>query len=150
TGGWLLDRRRSRAIVLSSVGVLGLVATVLELEQIYGYSRYGLTSTGYPLLSSNYYAELVELILPVVLTRAFRAQRSWWVYLGLACLLISTVISSAARVGSILVLVECIVITLVHANQVTSLSRRWKTIALPFALLAIASVLLQDPSNLLR
>jgi O-antigen ligase len=60
------------------------------------------------------------------------------------------VISSAARVGSILVLVECIVITLVHANQVTSLSRRWKTIALPFALLAIASVLLQDPSNLLR
>jgi O-antigen ligase len=148
--GWLLAARRSRTIVLSSVGVVGLVATVLELQQIYGYGRYGVTATGYPLLSSNYYAELVELILPVVLTRAFRDQRSWWVFLGFACLMVSTVLSSAARVGSMLVLVECILVTLIHTTQVTSLSRRLKKVGLTFAVLAIASTLLQDPSTLLR
>ena len=74
-GGWLLRQRKARLLFLSSVIWLGLIATALELFQIYGVGRYQVTKTGYPLLSSNYYAEIVELVLPVLLVKAFRDHR---------------------------------------------------------------------------
>jgi len=148
--GLQLDTRRSRSLVLSLIGVLGLLATFLELHQIYGKHRYGLTATGYPLLSSNYYAELIELILPVILSRAFRDQRLWWLHLTLTCLLVSTVIATAARVGTILVLLECIVLVCLNFSRLLLLRRQWTKICTAFVALVTACVLLQGPSTLVK
>jgi O-antigen ligase len=149
-GEWLLRLRKARSLLLTSVAWLGVVATVMEILQIYGYRRYQVTKTGYPLLSSNYYAEMVELVLPVVLTRAFRDSRHWWAHLLLACLFVSTVIASAARVGSVLVLLECIVVAALSYKQSKSMPGRWHRACVTLVLLAAGLVVLQGPVTLIH
>jgi O-antigen ligase len=149
-GEWLLRLRKARSLLFASVAWLGLVATMMEILQIYGYRRYQVTKTGYPLLSSNYYAEIVELVLPLVLTRAFRDSRHWWAHLSLACLFVSTVFASAARVGSVLALLECIVVAALSYKQSKSMSGRWHEACLTLVFLAAALVVLQGPVTLIH
>jgi O-antigen ligase len=147
---WLLRLRNARSLLLSSVAWIGVVATAMEILQIYRFRRYQVLETGYPLLSSNYYAEIIELILPVVLTRVFRNHRYWWAYLFLSCLFVSTVIAAAARVGSVLVLIECIVVSALSYKESQSMPRRWHKTCVILVLLATGLVVLQGPVTLIR
>jgi O-antigen ligase len=149
-GSWLLRQRRARSLLLSSVTCVGLAATIMEILQIYGYHRYEVMRTGYPLLSSNYYAEVVELILPVVLLRAFRKGRYWWAHLALACLFVSTVIAAAARVGSVLVLMECIALAGMSYKEALSIRARWHKACVILVLLAAGLIVLQGPVTLIH
>jgi O-antigen ligase len=149
-GEVLLNSRASRSLLLSFVSLLGLLATFVELQQIYGYHRYEVTTTGYPLLSSNYYAEIAELVLPVSLTRVFRDPKSWWVHLALACLMVSTVVAAAARVGSILVVVETVVVVGLNYGRTPFLRQRWKRACAVFVILAATLMALQGPSTLVN
>jgi O-antigen ligase len=123
---------------------------MIEILQIYGYNRYEVTRTGYPLLSSNYYAELIELILPIVLMQAFRNGRYWWAHLALACLFVSTVIAAAARVGSVLVLMECIALAGLSYKETLSARVRWQKACVVLVLLAAGLIVLQGPVTLIH
>jgi O-antigen ligase len=149
-GEWLLGSSEARSLMLSAVIGLGLLATVLEVIQVYAYGRYQVTSTSYPLLSSNYYAELIEIILPIVLTRVFRDHRYYWVYLLIACLFVSTVIAAAARVGSALVLIESVVIIGLSYGGSPVTRRRWRVACTVFVLSTVALVFLQGPVTLVH
>jgi O-antigen ligase len=149
-GECLLGSREARSFVLSAVVYLGLMATVLEVIQVYAYGRYEVTSTGYPLLSSNYYAEVIEIILPIVLTRAFREHRTWWAYLLVACIFVSTVVAAAARVGSVLVLVESAVVIALSYRGSPVIRRRWRSACTVFVLLTGALIVVQGPVTLVH
>jgi O-antigen ligase len=147
---WTLRLRKARSLFLSALAWLGLVATFLEIFQIYGYHRFQVTATGYPLLSSNYYAEVIELTLPVVLARAFRDHRYWWANLLLACFFVSTVIAAAARVGSVLVLIECIGTAALSYREPSSMRGRWQTACIILVIVAAGLVVLQGPRTLIH
>jgi O-antigen ligase len=149
-GGRLLRQQKARSLLLSAIVWLGMAATAMEILQIYGYHRYEVTRTGYPVLSSNYYAELVELILPVVLTRAFRNHRYWWAHLALACLSVSTVLAAAARAGSVLVLIECIALAGMSYKENLSVRARWHKACVVLVLLAAGLTVLQGPVTLIH
>jgi O-antigen ligase len=148
--GWLLRVRKARSLFFSCIAWLGLAATVVEILQIYGYRRYQVTRTGYPLLSSNYYAEVIELILPIVLSRAFREHRYWWAHLLLACLFVSTVVAAAARVGSVLVLIECMSVAALGYKKSQPPRGRWQKTCITLVLLVAGLVALQGPFTLIH
>jgi O-antigen ligase len=149
-GEWLLGSSEARSLMLSAVICLGFLATVLEVIQVYAYGRYQVTSTSYPLLSSNYYAELIEIILPIVLTRVFRDHRHYWVYVLIACLFVSTVIAAAARVGSALVLIESVAVIVRSYGGSPVARRRWRAACTVFVLATAALVSLQGPVTLVH
>jgi len=150
TGIWMFSSGRAREIFLIALLWLGAVATVLEIVQIFGYDRHELTSTGYPLLSSNYYAELIELIFPIALVCALRRHRLWWMDAGLAALFAATVIASGARMGTILVLVEALTIfNLARRRSFTSITKL-RNLVLVFIVLIAGWVVIEGPGTLLQ
>jgi O-antigen ligase len=105
-GMHLFEEEERRIYFFTTLSFLGAVVTALELYQIFILGRYEVLNSGFPLLSSNHYVELAELILPVILYIAWkRVHQPWWLY-GLAACMLATAIASGARTGSFLLIAE--------------------------------------------
>jgi O-antigen ligase len=110
---------------LKSTAIAGSAICMIGLLQLYtGDGRiFWIFPSGYdsripgPFVSSNNYAEFVELLLPVVLVLAIRrGLRSSYAYLALAAALVASAIASGSRAGAALVILEIVVIS-VMARQ---------------------------------
>lgn len=102
----LLREYKIRDTFLSSLWFLSLAITGLELCQILVLGRYTLLPSGYPLMSSNLYAELAELLLPAVLATAIRKGGHLWLGCSLTALMVGTAVAAGARMGTALLLLE--------------------------------------------
>lgn len=150
TGIWIFSSSRAREIFLVVMLWLGMAATILEIVQIFGYGRYELTSTGYPLLSSNYYAELIELIFPIALVRALRRRDMWWIEASVATLFAATVIASGARMGTALIVLETVTIFCVAWKRHFASFAKLRNLILVFVVLAAGWIILEGPSTLIQ
>ena len=122
--------------------------TALELYQQLILGRYTVLSSGYPLLSSNLYAELAELLLPAVLATALRKGSNLWLGCGLGALMLATTIAAGARMGTALLLLEVAAVFLAIRKKENYRHIVWRKHGLPLAVLLLAVIGLQGTSGL--
>ncbi len=122
--------------------------TALELFQLFLYGRYRVTFSGLPLISSNLYAELAELMLPVVLATSLRKGEHLWRGCGLVAFMAGTTIASGARMGSTLVLLEIGAVLLFTRSRPGYLKLSWKLHAIPLVSMLVIAIGLEGTSLL--
>lgn len=146
---WLLRGKRSRDLLLSGLLLFGIIASVCEIVQIFGFGHYRTMDSGYPLLSSNYYAELIELLLPIALMRAFRRPRQAMLYAAVSTLFLATVFTSGERLGSALTLLEFAIIFALACQRSLVSKARLRALLLATPLLLSLFLLLEGPGTLM-
>ena len=137
-----------RRMFFRAITGCAIAVTALELFQLYLYGRYKVTFSGLPLISSNLYAELTELMLPVVLARSLRKGEHLWRGCGLVAFMAGTTIASGARMGSALVLLEIAAVLLFTRSRRGYLQLSWKLHAIPLLSMLVIAVGLEGTSLL--
>ena len=144
----LLRDHRHRDSFLMSLWLLSSAIIGLELYQLLILGRYSVLSSGYPLISSNLFAELAELLLPVVLATALRAGNRLWLGCGIAAMLFGTSIAAGARMGSVLLGLEIVAVFVVIRNATGYRRLTWRKHALPLALMLVMVLALEGTADL--
>ena len=137
-----------RKLFFNAVAACAIVTTGLELFQLYLYGRYRVTFSGLPLISSNLYAELTELMLPIVLATSLRKGEHLWRGCGLVAIMVGTTIASGARMGSALVLLEIAAVLIFTRSRRGYLTLSWKLHAVPLLAMLLVAVGLEGTSLL--
>ena len=112
--------RTARRNVLSAFLIFATAVAVLCLTELFtsGGRVLWIFPTGYSgvfatFISSNGYAQFVELALPIALWRALReGWRAWW-YIPAGGLLFASVVGSASRAGTALCIAELLVMLVI-------------------------------------
>ena len=144
----LFQSRLGRDAFLRCLWTVSVVMVAVELFQLFVLGRFTVTSTGLPLMSSNFYAELAELLLPVVLVTALRKGERLWLGCGLAALMAGTTFAAGARAGSALIVLEIVAIFAVTRSKSGYEKLSWKQHGIPMATLLLLAVGLLGASNL--
>ncbi len=137
-----------RKLFFNAVAGCAIVTTGLELFQLYLYGRYRVTFSGLPLISSNLYAELTELMLPIVLATSLRKGEHLWRGCGLVAVMVGTTIASGARMGSTLVLLEIAAVLIFTRSRRGYMKLSWKLHAVPLISMLIVAIGLEGTSLL--
>jgi O-antigen ligase len=107
---------------------------------------YGLFPSGYhdyvmgPIVYHTHYAVFIEALFPLALFQGLRGSRDAYIFLGIAAVLLTSVVVSASRGGIVLVLAELIAVLLLWFRATPE--ARGRSRSLPVALVAITAVLL--------
>ena len=144
----VLRDRNVRDAFLHGLWFVAAAVTALELYQQLILGRYSVTSTGYPLISSNLYAELAELLLPAVLATALRKGSNLWLGCGLTALLLATTIAAGARMGTALLVLEVVAIFFAIHKKENYRQIVWRKQGLLLAALLLAVIGLEGTSGL--
>jgi O-antigen ligase len=138
----------ARALFFNCLLILGVAMAVVEVVQLFG-SPLGLPM-GWPAprLSSNTYAELCELILPIALTRALLHKDQWLTNAGYCAVLYGTVIASGERMGSILATAEIVAVFGVVRVQRRLPAARWNRMMLALAAFAAICIFIEGAGSL--
>jgi O-antigen ligase len=137
-----------RRLFFHAVAGCAIATTALELFQLYLYGRYRVTFSGLPLISSNLYAELTELMLPIVLATSLRKGEHLWRGCGLVAFMAGTTIAAGARMGSALVLIEIAAVLLFTRRRRGYLQLSWKLHAIPLLSMLVIAIGLEGSSLL--
>ena len=144
----MLREHRRRDMFLMSLWLLSAGVIALELYQLLILGRFTVLSSGYPLMSSNLFAELAELLLPAVLATSLRAGNKMWVGCGIAAMLLGTTIAAAARMGSVLLVLE-IVAVFVAVRRMPGYRRlTWRKHGAPLLLMLVVVLALEGTAGL--
>ena len=147
-GAALLRSGLVRRLFFRAIGGTAIVVTGLELFQLYVYGRYRVTFSGFPLISSNLYAELAELMAPVVLATSLRKGEHLWRGCGLVAFMAGTTIASGARMGSALILAEIFAVLWFTRSRSGYLRLSWKLHAIPLVSMLVLAIGLEGTSLL--
>jgi O-antigen ligase len=112
------------AVALSLLNIRGLMGAggLLTAFESSGWKAFGL------LASSNQFAELVELALPVCLARALFDRQRWLVYALAGALLYAAAIGSRSRMGALLATCEIVAVLVGAWGWRLVSSRQWKRV----------------------
>lgn len=88
-----------------------------------------------PFISSNEYAQFAELALPVLWVGALGGNKRWLLYALGGALLVATVIGVRARMGSLLVLFETVLLLALTYRRSPTDKAEWRRVSLVLALL---------------
>jgi O-antigen ligase len=109
---------------------------------------YGLFPSGYrdfvmgPVVYHTHYAAFVEAVFPLALFRALYREKGSYFYLGIAAVLVTSVVVSASRGGLILVLVEGAAILILSWRQRPTDGRRSAYLVMILGAVTVAMILI--------
>ena len=144
----LLREHRRRDMFLLSLWLLSVGVIALELYQLLVLGRYTVLSSGYPLMSSNLFAELAELLLPAVLATSLRVGNRLWLGCFIAALLLGTTIAAGARMGSVLLVLEIVAVFLAARRMPGYRRLGWRKHGFPLMLILGTVLALEGTANL--
>ena len=144
----VLRDQKVRDAFLQCLWVLAAAVTVLELYQRLVLGRYSVMSSGYPLISSNLYAELAELLLPAVLATAIRKGSNLWLGCGLSALMLATTVAAGARMGTVLLVLETVAVLVATRKAAGYRKLAWRKQGVPLVVLLLLVVGLEGTSGL--
>jgi O-antigen ligase len=121
----------------AAAGVLALTGAVRPSQKVLWVFQTESPEVSGFFLSSNEYAQFVELALPAVLMRACWDPKRWILYSLLGALLVGTVIGHRSRMGSALVLIEVVAVLWLARKRRMVSGPRWREVALTMAILCV-------------